>query len=194
MIHRQQEPGHVLPDSFRVLDSFLILFNIANLPTDPDDGKTGNEHVICEEEMKQRVDGQAGSGASHGNNGIPYRTAEWMAVGIRNKTCPINKCLHLRGEIQEIHRGSENEPICLSHRIDTGIDDIIIDDAVPVPVLEALHAGSTAVDLLPANLHDFCLDPFLLKFRKDMPDQKGGISLIPWTHFECNDVCHLISQ
>jgi hypothetical protein len=52
LIYRPQEPGHIQPDSFRLLDSFLIAFNIANLPSDPDCGKAGNDHVIWEEKMK----------------------------------------------------------------------------------------------------------------------------------------------
>ena len=66
---------------------------------------------------------------------------------------------------------SEDDAFCFDHFIDATVNDIVIENAMAVLVLETLHAGSTTPDLLFADLHELGLDPFVLQFLKHMPNQ-----------------------
>jgi len=81
----------------------------------------------------------------------------------------------------------------LAHLLNAGIDKVITDDAFPVPVLKAFHAGRAAVDLFSADLDDLSPDPFILKFFENIPHQDGRVAILSRTPVDCKYFYHGIS-
>lgn len=143
--------------------------------------------------MVDRVKGVDGAGPSDRDHRGAHLAPQHVAVGPGDEPGAVDQGLHLRRHVGEIGRRRQNDAVGLDHLLDAVVGDVAVDDASAVLVLEALAARGAATDGLTGQLDQFRLDAFGLQFRKDLPDQNGGVAVFSGASVECHNLHSMLS-
>jgi hypothetical protein len=175
-----EQPGHVLAEGLHGAEGFFVLLDFAFVAADADVlvTRAGDDHLADEEEVVERVEGVHGAGPADRHHGRAHLALEHVVVGPGDEAGPVDQGFHLGGHVGEVGGRGEDDAVGGPHLLDAGVDDVVIEDALLILVLEALAAGGAAVDVLACQLDQFRFDAFFLQFGEDPPDQDGRVAVL----------------
>jgi len=186
-----QEPRQVCACISCLADAFVVLVDVSDIPPDANRLSAGNDHVLAEQEIAQRIERVGRTIPPLCNDCSPPFALEKPVVCHRYEANPINKCLHFRSHVGEIDWGAQNNPVSYGHLFDAVVYNIVIEHAAPVFVFNALHASGAPADILTRKLNQFGTNVFVFEFLKHDPDQNGSVAVLSWASVDSDNLCYL---
>jgi hypothetical protein len=114
--------------------------------------------------------------------GPPYRRCggcnlapEETSVCPGNDAGPVDQDFHLGRDVEEVDRRVGDDPVGRDHPLAAIVEDIVVEDAPPVRVLETAPAVRASADRPPADPDEFRGDALVLEFAKDVPAGRGPV-------------------